>query len=119
MQKIYFNYFLVFAVLFFLLFAPLALAQDLQVPKGFDWNAVPKALQEALNSLIGALKAILSRIVGVAKNLFLRLNYYLNKEVENRRPQAEQEFKKEVQEIKDEIKEEAPSVWQRLKNILK
>jgi len=43
----------------------------------------------------------------------------LNKEVEHRKPATKQELIKETEEIKQEIKEQAPSLWQRLKDLTK
>ena len=44
-----------------------------------------------------------------------QIYFLLTKEVEQRKPDAEDEFKKEVQEIK----EEAPSLWQRFLDLIK
>lgn len=44
-----------------------------------------------------------------------KIYYYLSLKVEERTPTAEQEFKRELEELKEEIKEETPSLWQRFK----
>ena len=43
----------------------------------------------------------------------------LNKEVEQRRPDVENELKKETEEIKEEIKKQVPSLWQRFLDLIK
>ena len=54
------------------------------------------------------------------KALFLWDKIYsvLDKEVEQRRPGVENELKKETEEIKEEIKKEAPSLWQRFLELI-
>jgi len=42
----------------------------------------------------------------------------LSLEVEKRTPQAEEEFKKETEELKNELKEKGPSWWQRFMNLI-
>ena len=42
----------------------------------------------------------------------------LGKEVEQRRPGIEQEFKKETEEMKQDIPKTTKSLWQRLKDLL-
>ena len=54
------------------------------------------------------------------KMLFVWSKIYsvLNREVEQRKPSVEDEFKKETEEMKQEIKEQAPSLWQRFLNLI-
>jgi len=42
---------------------------------------------------------------------------FLNKEVEQRRPDVEQEFQKEVQEMKEDIPRTTKTLWERLKDL--
>jgi|GEM_PF-3112458 len=55
------------------------------------------------------------------KALFVydKIYFVLSKEVEQRKPGVEDEFKKETEEMKQEIEKEAPSWWQRLKDLVK
>ncbi len=43
----------------------------------------------------------------------------LSKEVEQRKPGVEDELKKETEEMKQEIKEKAPSLWQRFLELIR
>jgi len=49
-----------------------------------------------------------------AKLLWSKAYYYLSMEVEQRTPEAEAEFKKELEELKNE----APSLWQRFLDLI-
>ena len=42
----------------------------------------------------------------------------LGKEVEQRRPEVEEEFKKETEEMKEDIPKVTKSLWQRLKDLI-
>lgn len=55
------------------------------------------------------------------KTLFVynKIYFLLSKEVEHRKPGVEDEFKKETEEIKQEVKQEAPSLWQRFLDLIK
>lgn len=47
-----------------------------------------------------------------------KIHFFLQKEVEKRKPSVEEEFKKETQELKEEVVEEVPSLWQRFKDLI-
>jgi len=52
------------------------------------------------------------------KIIWENLVYFLGKEVEQRRPEIEQEFKKETEEMKQDIPETTQSLWQRFKDLI-
>jgi len=67
---------------------------------------------------IPAIDHIWSWITAKAKIVWEHIYTFLNKEVEQRKPGAEEEFKKETEELKQEIREKGPSFWQRLKDLV-
>ncbi|OGZ18035.1 MAG: hypothetical protein A2V72_01240 [Candidatus Nealsonbacteria bacterium RBG_13_37_56] len=52
------------------------------------------------------------------KIIWENLVYFLGKEVEQRRPEIEQEFIKETEEMKQDIPETAKSLWERFKGLI-
>jgi hypothetical protein len=109
MQKTYFKHlicFLLFSFLF-LSFAPLCLA--------LDQPQLPKDTTEAKNLTKGILDTYIYPYLRIAWD---KAYYYLDKEVEKRKPSVQQEFNKEVNELKTEAVKEAPSLWQRFLDLI-
>ena len=52
------------------------------------------------------------------KIIWENLVYFLGKEVEQRRPEIEQEFIKETEEMKQDIPETTKSLWERFKGLI-
>ena len=52
------------------------------------------------------------------QNIWQQICSFLEKEVEKRKPDVEEEFKKEIQEMKEEIPKVGKSLWQRLKELI-
>lgn len=52
-------------------------------------------------------------------NLKERIKSFLTREVEKRKPAAEEEFEKEKQEFKQEIPDIGRNFWQRIKDLVK
>ncbi|MEA3344488.1 MAG: hypothetical protein U9Q16_02310 [Patescibacteria group bacterium] len=48
------------------------------------------------------------------KGIWQKINSFLGKEIENRKPEVQQEFEKEKQEMKDDI----PNLWQKFKELI-
>ncbi len=101
MQKTCFKYFvcLFLVSLLFFSFIPFCSAQN--------QLRMPKDANDAKNLLYSYLKTVWDKAY-----------YYLDKEVEKRKPSVQQEFNKEVNELKTEAVKEAPSLWQRFLDLI-
>jgi hypothetical protein len=91
-----------------------------------------KALEYGKNSLPGVLKDIwkneampiwqkmynwfMSNIYPVLKGQY---DKWIKPEIEKRKPTVNDEFQKEKDEMKESVKDELPSVWQKIKNFFK
>jgi len=53
------------------------------------------------------------------RNIWQRVYSFLGKEVEKRKPEIQQKFEEEKQEMKEEIPKVTKSLWQRLKELIK
>jgi hypothetical protein len=51
--------------------------------------------------------------------MYDKIYFELSKQVEQRKPGVENEFKKETNELQQEIEQKAPSWWERLKDLVK
>jgi hypothetical protein len=111
--------------LLFFDFASYCLAQDnSQVPNNMD-----KAKNSA-ESILRGFPGVFQRVGNEAKGLYHeyvyswlkfginKTRYYLDKEVERRRPGAEQELKKELNEMKQDIPQASKSIWSTIKDFL-
>ena len=78
----------------------------------------PDAFKESFNEAKPIWNQCWDWIKKWAKFIWDKIYFLLNKEVEQRKPTVGEEFKKETQEIKDEITKEAPSLWQRFKDLI-
>lgn len=59
-----------------------------------------------------------SYLLSFLNNVWYRLYWFLGKQVEQRKAGVEQEFKKETQEMKEDIPKTTKSLWQRLKELI-
>lgn len=102
-------YILTIISLLFLILSPYSAQGSSQIPN--DLNKAKNSAESVLGLIPGLYKQYLRPWVrlGIDKGW-----YYLNKEVERRKPGAEQELKKELNEMKNEI----PSFWNKIKNFL-
>ncbi|MDP2910055.1 MAG: hypothetical protein Q8N69_03240 [bacterium] len=115
MQKTYFKY-LLSLIIIVLLFSSVSFVSA---------QSQPDILRDA-NEAKGVLKTILEAIPGIyhkhiypyGKMVWDKASYYLNKEVEKRKPVAKEEFNKEVEELKEEAATYAPSIWRRLLDLI-
>jgi len=53
------------------------------------------------------------------QNIWQKIDSFLEKEVEKRKPEIKEEFEKEKQEMKEDIPEVSKSLWQRLKELIR
>jgi len=97
MQKTYYNLFICFLLAFSLLAAvqPVSAAQ-----------ALPE----------GILSGILDYIKGLP--VWPRIEYYLQKKVEERKPVVQQELNREIKEVGQDAIKQVPSLWQKITQIL-
>lgn len=75
----------------------------------------PESLKEAGEEAVSIWKRMWLANKHWIKIAWDKLYSFLNTEVEKRKPEAKQEFEKEV----EELKKEAPSLWQRFKELIK
>lgn len=52
-------------------------------------------------------------------NVWDRISSILSQQVEQRRPEIEEEFQKELEEMKEDVPKTTKSLWQRLKDLIK
>lgn len=110
--------------LLFITFIPFCLAQSQpQVPTDMSevksiFGKVLETIPNALKSTYGVLKGIYVYIHPYFKIAWDKAYYYLGKEVERRKPSVQQEFNKEVSELKNEAVKEAPSLWQHFLDLI-
>lgn len=52
-------------------------------------------------------------------NVWDRISSVLGQQVEQRRPEIEEEFQKELEEMKEDVPRTTKSLWQRLKDLIK
>jgi len=78
----------------------------------------PEALKKSFNEARPVWDRCWSWIKKWTGFIWDKTYFLLNKEVEQRKPAVEEEFKKETEELKEEIVKEAPSLWQRFKNLI-
>ncbi len=57
-------------------------------------------------------------LLSLFNNLWSRVYWFLGKQVEQRKAGVEEEFKKETQEMKEDIPKTTKSLWQRLKELI-
>ncbi len=60
-----------------------------------------------------------SYILSWFQNIWQKINSFLGKEVEKRKPEIKEEFEKEKQEMKEDIPKVGKSLWERLKELIR
>lgn len=56
---------------------------------------------------------------GIFNDVWYKVSGILNQQVEQRRPEIEEEFLKELEEMKEDIPRVTKSLWQRLKELIR
>ncbi len=136
------KYLPVFLIIGFLLtlVAPLSFAQQdqeiLKLPETIEeaktsgerilWS-FPEALKKTWREALVIWKTVLkwfksfwySYISPLLQNIWYRINSFLGREIEKRKPEIRKEFEKEKEEIKEEIPKTGKSLWQRFKELIK
>ena len=80
----------------------------------------PNIFRQAWNDFSGFFKTIWnSYLFPWSKIIWNKIVSILGKEVEQRRPEIEEEFKKETEEMKEDIPKVTKSLWQRLRDLIK
>lgn len=108
----------------FVSFIPLCVAQN--QPQILNINEAKGLLQTILEGIPRVLSGVFDQakaffykhIYPYLKSAWGKIYYYLGQEVEKRKPSIKQEFQKEVNELKDEAVRGAPSLWQRLQDLI-
>jgi len=78
----------------------------------------PEAFKKTWQQAVVFWKKMLNYVSPWFKNIWNSILSFLGKEVEQRRPEVEQEFEKEVEEMKEEVPKASKSLWQRLKELI-
>lgn len=79
----------------------------------------PNIFKQTWNDFAGFLKTIWnSYLYPLFKYVVNKIVSLLGKEVEQRRPEVEEEFKKETEEMKEDIPKVTKSLWQRFKDLI-
>ena len=85
-------------------------------------EALKKTWREALaiwKTMLGWFKGFwYSYISPLLRNIWYKINFYLGREVEKRKPEIREELEKEKEEMKEEIPEVGKSLWQRFKELI-
>ena len=138
----YIKYLSVFLITGFLLtlVAPLSFAQQDQgiqkLPQTMEeaktmgerilWGfpeALKKTWREALTiwkTTLGWFKSFwYSYISPLLRNIWYRINSFLRREIEKRKPEIREELEKEKEEIKEEAPKVGKSLWERFKELIK
>ncbi len=79
----------------------------------------PEVLNKTWQESLVFWKKMLDYVSPWFKNIWYKILSFLGKEVEQRKSGVEEEFKKETQEMKEEIPKTTKSLWQRLKELIK
>lgn len=138
----YIKYLSIFLIVGFLLtlVAPLAFAQQDQeipgAPKTLEeartlgerilWS-FPEALKNPWQEALTIWKKMFNWFKGFWKsfvtpwlqNIWYKINFFLGKEIEKRKPEIMKELEKEKEEIKEEAPKAGESLWQRFKELIK
>ena len=56
---------------------------------------------------------------GIFNTVWGKVSSILGQQVEQRRPEVEQEFQKELEEMKEDVPKTTKSLWQRFKDLIK
>ena len=107
---------------------PSVLAQEtVQAPESFEeaktlgeriLNSFPEAFKKSWQEAVSLWKKMLDYVSPWFKGIWNSILSFLGKEVEQRKPEVEEEFKKETEEMKEEIPTAGKSIWERLKELI-
>lgn len=78
----------------------------------------PEVFKKTWQESLAFWKKMLDYVSPWFKSIWNSILSLLGKEVEQRKPEVEEEFKKETQEMKEEIPKAGKSLWQRLKELI-
>lgn len=78
----------------------------------------PEVFKSVWQEAIVFWKKMLDYVSPWFKSIWNSILSLLGKEVEQRRPDVEEEFKKEIEEMKEEIPKAGKSLWQRFKELI-
>jgi len=116
-------------IAFLLTFAmPNVLAQEVvQAPESLEeakslgegiLSGFPEVFKSVWQEAVVFWKKMLNYVSPWFRSIWNSILSLLGKEVEQRRPDVEEEFKKETQEMKEEIPKAGKSLWQRFKELI-
>ena len=125
----YFLSFLIFLTVGFLLsFSFSVLAQEIvEAPENLEeakslgdriLTGFPEVFKKVWQESLAFWKKMLDYVSPWFKSIWYKILSFLGKEVEERKPGVEEEFKKETEEMKEEIPKAGKSIWQRLKELI-
>ncbi len=78
----------------------------------------PETFKSVWQEAVVFWKKMLNYVSPWFKSIWNSILSLLGKEVEKRKPEVEEEFKKETQEMKEEIPKAGKSLWQRFKELI-
>lgn len=86
-------------------------------------EALKKTLREALTiwkTTLGWFKSFwYSYISPLLQNIWYKINFFLGREIEKRKPEIKEELEKEKEEMKEELPKAGKSLWERFKELIK
>ena len=89
--------------------------ESIQHPTGNIIGNIIESAKQGLLKTIDWIKYIWNSYIKLKfKEIWQKINSFLGTEIENRKPEIQQEFEKEKQEMKDDI----PNLWQRFKELI-
>jgi len=89
--------------------------ESIQSSTGHIIGSIIESAKQGLLKTIDWIKYIWNSYIKLKfKETWQKINSFLGKEIENRKPEVQQEFEKEKQEMKDDI----PNLWQRFKELI-
>jgi len=78
----------------------------------------PEVFKKSWQQAVSLWKKMLDYVSPWFKSIWYKILSFLGKEVEQRKPEIQEEFEKEKQEMKEEIPKAGKSLWQRLKELI-
>ena len=128
-MKYLFSFLMFLTIGFLLSFAMSSvLAQEtVQAPESFEeaktlgeriLKGFPEAFKKSWQEAVSLWKKMLDYVSPWFRSIWNSILSLLGKEVEQRKPEVEEEFEKEKQEMKEEIPKAGKSLWQRLKELI-
>ena len=75
--------------------------------------------QEIDQEMMGVWAKTWNWLKNIFQNVWHRISAILNQQVEQRKPEIEEEFQKELEEMKEDVPKTTNSLWQRLKELVR